>query len=168
MSRQARFMGSALPRMGLAGMLAIAALGSVPAVADDATAAPATTIDVVIDQAKVMHISRPADIVIIGNPAIADATIQDSQTLIITGHSFGTTNLIVLDSSGQAVANGILTVQPQDDQVVTVYKRASRQTFSCTPDCSPVMALGDDAAAFNNVSSQLQTQQGMSTAATAK
>ncbi len=80
----------------------------------------------VVDQAKVMRISRPADIVIIGNPAIADATIQDNQTLIITGHSFGTTNLIVLDASGQAIAEEMVTVGPQNDQVVTVYKRSSR------------------------------------------
>ena len=129
--------------------------------AEDAGAA----IEVVLNQAKVMHISRPADIVIIGNPAIADATIQDNQTLIITGHSFGTTNLIVLDSSGQPIASGMLTVKPGDDQVVTVYRRASRQTFSCTPDCSPVVAVGDTADAFNGVAAQIQQQNSISSGA---
>ena len=63
-----------------------------------------------IDHAKVMHISRPAEVVIVGNPGIADATIQDQQTLIITGRSFGSTNLIVLDASGKAIAEETLSV----------------------------------------------------------
>jgi Flp pilus assembly secretin CpaC len=131
--------------------------------ADDAGAA----IEVVLNQAKVMHISRPADIVIIGNPSIADATIQDNQTLIITGHSFGTTNLIVLDSAGQPIATGMLTVKPPNDQVVTIYKRAARQTFSCTPDCSPVVAVGDTQDVFSGVASQIQLQNSISSASAA-
>jgi len=124
-----------------------------------------TPIQVVVDQAKVMHIARPADIVIIGNPAIADATIQDNQTLIITGHSFGTTNLIVLDSAGQPIADSMITVAPQDNQVVTVYSRSARQTFSCTPDCAPVLAVGDSSSVFDSVNAQVQSQNSLSSAA---
>ena len=148
-----------IPASLLAATLALATLPEM------ARADETTNIDVVLNQAKVMHISRPADIVIIGNPAIADATIQDNQTLIITGHSYGTTNLIVLDSSGQPIASGMLTVKPGDDQVVTVYRRASRQTFSCTPDCSPVVAVGDTADAFNGVAAQIQQQNSISSGA---
>jgi Flp pilus assembly secretin CpaC len=115
-----------------------------------------------------MRISRPADVVIIGNPAIADATIQDSTTLIITGHSFGMTNMIVLDAQGQSIADEMITVSPQNDQVVTVYRRSARQTFSCTPDCSPVLAVGDTATAFDAVNSQIQTQTGLSQTAAGK
>ena len=87
-------------------------------------------ISVMIDRAKVMRIARPADTVILGNPAIADATIQDNQTLIITGSSFGSTNLIVLDADGQPIADELLTVQAPNDSVVTVYRRADRETLS--------------------------------------
>ncbi len=142
-------------------------LGAAIAGLSGAAADEAANIDVVLNQAKVMHISRPADIVIIGNPAIADATIQDNQTLIITGHSFGTTNLIVLDAAGQPIASGILTVKPGNDQVVTIYKRAQRQTFSCTPDCSPVVAVGDTADIFNGVAAQVQQQNSISSSAAA-
>ena len=123
--------------------------------------ASAEGIDVIVDQAKVMRIARPADLVIIGNPAIADATIQDNRTLIITGKSFGSTNLIVLDSAGQAIADETVTVSPQNDQVVTVYRRAERQTFSCTPDCSPVLAVGDTTQAFETVNTQIQSHGAM-------
>lgn len=130
--------------------------------------ATAEPIQVVVDRAKVMRISRPADIVIIGNPAIADATIQDAQTLIITGRSFGSTNLIVLDADGLAIADETITVGPQNEDVVTVYRRAARETFSCTPDCSPTLALGDNAASFDSVSSQIQSHGSISDAAASK
>lgn len=151
---------SLISRLTLAALAATAGLAMMPAKADPIT--------VIVDQAKVMRISRPADIVIIGNPAIADATIQDSQTLIITGHSFGMTNLIVLDAQGQSIADEQITVQPQNDQVVTVYRRASRQTFSCAPDCSPTLALGDNQAAFDSVNSQIQTSSALSSGAAGK
>ena len=149
-----------LALLALAGLAATSLMAAVPVAAEP--------IEVIVDQAKVMRVSRPADIVIIGNPAIADATIQDSQTLIITGHSFGTTNLIVLDSAGQAIADETVTVAPQNDQVVTVYRRASRQTFSCTPDCSPVLAVGDNSAAFDSVNAQITSTSALSTAAASK
>ncbi len=136
---------AALTFAGLAGIVAFAA-----------TAGATEPISVIVDRAKVLHISQPADVVIIGNPAIADATIQDSQTLIITGRSYGTTNLIVLDKKGQSIADDIVTVEPSNDQVVTVYRRASRQTLSCTPECSPVMSLGDNPNTFEAAKSQIE------------
>lgn len=127
-----------------------------------ASGAPAAeeSLRVMIDHAKVMHISKPADIVIIGNPGIADATIQDKQTLIITGRSFGSTNLIVLDTEGKAIAEQTITVEPSDDNVVTIYrtvdKRLARQTYSCTPDCAPTLSLGDEEKAFTGTSAQIK------------
>lgn len=141
----------------LAGVVTILAAGAI--------AAKAEPISVMVDRAKVMRVSRPADIVIIGNPAIADATIQDNRTLIITGRSFGTTNLIVLDAEGQAIADEIVTVGSPDDQVVTVYRRASRQTYSCTPDCSPTLAIGDNSVVFESVTEQIQAHGSLSDAA---
>jgi Flp pilus assembly secretin CpaC len=112
-------------------------------------------ITITIDRAKVMRISRPADTIIIGNPAIADATIQDNQTLVITGHSFGSTNLIVLDAAGQAIADEVLMVQSNDDAVVTVFRRSSQVTLSCTPQCAPTLTIGDSGATFESVNEQV-------------
>lgn len=112
-------------------------------------------IAIVIDRAKVMRISRPADTIIIGNPGIADATIQDNQTLIITSRSFGSTNLIVLDSEGKAIADEILMVKSSDEDVVTVFRRSSQVTLSCTPQCAPTLTIGDNGDAFNSVNLQI-------------
>lgn len=144
---------------GLVASALVIAAGVLAAPTARAADAP---ISVTIDHAKVMHISRPADVVIIGNPAIADATIQDNQTLIITGRSFGTTNLIVLDAAGQPVADQMLIVGAANSDVVTVYKRAARQTFSCTPDCSPTLTIGDNTTVFDAVNTQIESHSKMS------
>lgn len=143
----------------------IAALAFVALASLVAAASAAEPIAVTVDRAKVLHISQPADVVIIGNPAIADATIQNSQTLIITGRSFGTTNLIVLDKQGRSIADNLVTVQPADDQVVTVYRRDSRETLSCTPECAPVMALGDNTTAFDKTQAQIQAMRSVADSA---
>jgi hypothetical protein len=155
---------SRLAGAALAGALFAAGAGGAEAAGDP--------IQVTVDHAKVMHIARPADIVIIGNPGIADATIQDSQTLIITGHSFGTTNLIVLDAQGQAIADELVNVQPNEDDLVTVYKidkdkGAARETFSCNPACAPALAIGDASDWFNGVREQIQGRSGMASAGAA-
>ncbi len=137
--------------------LALVAAGGI-ASATDATpvsATSSTAIDIKMDRAKVMRVSRPAATVVVGNPAIADATIQDRQTLIITGRSFGTTNLIVLDEAGDPIADELLTVTAADDQMITIYAGSDRRSFSCAPDCQPVMKLGDTTAAFADVQKQL-------------
>ena len=109
-----------------------------------------------------MQVSRPADIVIIGNAAIADITIRDNRTLIITGRSFGTTNLIVLDKEGQTIADDIITVSAPNNQVVTVHRRSSRQSYSCTPDCAPMLVVGDNIATFDAVNSQIKAHGSLS------
>jgi len=84
--------------------------------------------------------------VIVGNPGIADVTIQDPQTLILTGRSFGKTNLIILDSIGNPIADIILSVVLQRAGFMTVYQGAARTTLSCAPNCQPTIMLGDDTA----------------------
>nr|WP_321484033.1 pilus assembly protein N-terminal domain-containing protein [uncultured Cohaesibacter sp.] len=113
-------------------------------------------IDVKIDRAKVMRVSRAASMVIIGNPAIADATIKDSQTLIITGKQFGTTNLIVLDAAGEPIADEILSVTSAMDSNVVVYKGTDRFTLHCTPNCEPVFRIGDQKEKLSELSSSIQ------------
>lgn len=153
------------PNPGAAGLRLAALLIAAVAVPAVAVAEP---IAVKVNHAKVMRVSRPADIVIIGNPAIADAIIQDARTLIITGRSYGTTNLIVLDEAGESIADEQITVGASQDNVVTVYRRASRQSYSCSPECSPMLAVGDNESAFDAVSAQIQTQGSLTDSAAAR
>jgi Flp pilus assembly secretin CpaC len=92
-------------------------------------------IEVTMNQAKIVKLSRAADTVVIGNPAIADASVQDSSTIVLTGKGFGVTNLVVLDEGGSPIIDEQVTVTRQAASSVRIYRRAEVQTMSCTPYC---------------------------------
>lgn len=111
----------------------------------------AEPIRVKANMARILRISAPAATVIIGNPGVADVTIQDPQTLVLTGKSYGQTNLIVLDSAGNPVADTMVTVVQAQPDLVTVYYGTARSTMACTPVCQPTIMLGDDVGFSNSV-----------------
>lgn len=92
-------------------------------------------IEVVMNQAKIVKLSRPADTIVVGNPAIADASVQDASTIVLTGKGFGVTNLVILDQDGSPIIDEQVTVVRQDASSVRIYRRAAVQTMSCTPYC---------------------------------
>ncbi|UVK43562.1 pilus assembly protein N-terminal domain-containing protein [Mesorhizobium sp. AR07] len=92
-------------------------------------------IEVTMNQAKIVKLSRPADTIVVGNPAIADASVQDASTVVLTGKGFGVTNLVVLDTDGSPIVDEQVTVVRQAASSVRIYRRAEIQTMSCTPYC---------------------------------
>ena len=54
---------------------------------------------VTTDRAKIIKLPDQTKTVIVGNPIIADVTIGKDGLVILTGKSFGTTNLIALDGT---------------------------------------------------------------------
>lgn len=110
-----------------AGLLA-AALFSMPAKAG-------AGIEVVMNQAKIVRLARPADTVVVGNSAIADASVQDATTIVLTGKGFGVTNLVALDQDGTPIVDEQVTVARDSASSVRIYRRADVQTLSCTPYC---------------------------------
>jgi Flp pilus assembly secretin CpaC len=92
-------------------------------------------IEVTMNQAKIVKLSRAADTIVVGNPAIADASVQDASTIVLTGKGFGVTNLVVLDQEGRPIVDEQITVVRQDASSVRIYRRAEIQTMSCTPYC---------------------------------
>jgi len=95
----------------------------------------AADIEVTMNQAKIVKLSRPADTIVVGNPAIADASVQDASTIVLTGKGFGVTNLVVLDQEGSPIVDAQVTVVRQAASSVRIYRRAEIQTMSCTPYC---------------------------------
>ncbi|TSE13282.1 hypothetical protein C1D09_004850 [Mesorhizobium intechi] len=95
----------------------------------------AADIEVTMNQAKIVKLSRPADTIVVGNPAIADASVQDASTIVLTGKGFGVTNLVVLDQEGSPIVDAQVTVVRQAASSVRIYRRAEVQTMSCTPYC---------------------------------
>jgi len=105
---------------------------------------PGEVVSVKVNMARILRISAPANTVIIGNPRVADVTIQDPQTLVLTGKSYGQTNMIVLDSQGNPIADTLIEVVQSQGDLVTVYLGSARTTLACAPICQPTIMLGDD------------------------
>ena len=104
---------------------------------------------VTYDQSQLLPLARPAAEIIVGNPAIADVTVQSGNLLVITGKSFGITNMIALDSNRQIIFEKRLQVRREEARVVNLQRGALRQTYNCTPQCNPTITVGDDAAYFD-------------------
>ena len=118
---------------------------------------------VTVDQAKVFRISRPAATIIIGNPSIVDATIQDEQTLVLTGRSFGVTNLIILDENGDAVIDQAVIVLGSETNTVRIYRGGdNRETLACAPVCESSVTIGDSPGTFEAASEQINQRNALS------
>lgn len=105
--------------------------------------------------------ARSADAVI-GNPAVADVTmLKANQLMVVTGKSFGSTNLVVLDRTGSQIGESYITVVPSTNKVV-VQRGAHRESFSCQPDCVPSINLGDDEQYLKNAIDSARTYEGAS------
>jgi|FEC22Drversion2_1045045.scaffolds.fasta_scaffold00337_45 Flp pilus assembly secretin CpaC len=129
-------------------------------VADEASAIEDSLV-VEMNRAKVIRLDQPAATVILGNPAIADALVQNRTMLVITGKSYGSTNLIVLDPAGETVEELTLNVTAVNDGSVTMQKGTTRLSFSCTPVCERTLAVGDSKDPFSELDSQIQSSLGL-------
>lgn len=127
-------------RVAACALALVLGISAVPALAEG----PGEIVSVKVNMARILRISAPANTVIIGNPRVADVTIQDPQTLVLTGKSYGQTNMIVLDSQGNPIADTLIEVVQSQGDLVTVYMGAARTTLACAPVCQPTIMLGDD------------------------
>jgi len=103
---------------------------------------------VTLDQAKVIRIPERTSTVVVGNPLIADISIQTGGLMVVTGKGYGVTNLIALDNHGNALMEHTIEVQGPSDNVLVMYRGVDRETYSCTPKCERRITLGDTPAYF--------------------
>lgn len=122
-----------------------------------------TVVTVTVDNAKVMRLPDRTQTVIVGNPIIADVALQKNGILILTGKSFGSTNLIALDANGGMLAESTISVQAPQAAVITVQRGLDRESYSCTPNCQPSIQLGDATKYYGDVSGQAESRRTMAT-----
>ena len=140
---------SRLPRLGCVLIMMLGGAGL-------AAHANERSILVELDYARVVKIPPGAQTLVIGNPLIADVTmLRNNQLMVITGKSFGTTNLIVLDASGSQVGESMITVVHPNDKLV-VYRGPHRESYACNPDCMAAVDLGDDHAYMGETIGQIK------------
>lgn len=116
---------------------------------------------VTVDRAKVFRIDDGAAAVIIGNPMIADVAMFNDNTVVVTGKSYGTTNLVILDVDNKPIVDEVITVRSSDDDVVSIYRATNRATMSCNPVCEPTLRLGDAEDTFKLSADQAEARNSM-------
>jgi hypothetical protein len=125
----------------------------------------ANAIVVMLDEARLMQLPERAANVIVGNPLIADLSIQAGGLTVVTGKSYGATNIIVTDKKGAVLLEKVVEVTGALDPTVVVYRGVDRETYSCTPDCSRRLTLGDAPDFFDKTLGQITTRNAQATAA---
>lgn len=137
-----------------------------------ATAAPQETpiesVLVLVDHAKVVRLPEKAQTVIVGNPAIADVAVQRNGVMVVTGKSFGVTNLIALDGTGTLLAESLVRVGAASDALLTVQRGMERESYSCAPICQPSAQLGDAQKYFGEVGGQASSRNAQATGGASK
>jgi len=132
-----------------------------------AEAAP-DAIAVNVDQAKLLKLPGKVSTIVVGNPLIADVTLQNGGILVVTGKGYGATNFIAMDGRGEILVDRQIQVEgPTAEELVTVYRGVDRETYSCTPVCQRRVTLGDGATYFKAVSDQASTLNSQASGASA-
>jgi Flp pilus assembly secretin CpaC len=109
----------------------------------------AESIAVVVDQAKLIKLPEKVATIVVGNPLIADVSLQPGGTIVVTGKGYGTTNVIALDRQGAVLTDRMVQVEGPTDKLVTVYRGIERESYSCTPICQRRVTLGDAPSYFD-------------------
>jgi Flp pilus assembly secretin CpaC len=124
-----------------------------------------------VDQAKLIRLPGRVATIVVGNPLIADVTLQTGGVMVVTGKGYGATNFIAMDRSGEILVDRIIQVEGPTDQLVTVYRGVERESYSCMPICQRRVTLGDGETYFKSTIDQagsLSSQASGNAAAAAK
>jgi Flp pilus assembly secretin CpaC len=124
-----------------------------------------------VDQAKLVKLSSRVATIVVGNPLIADVTLQNGGVIIVTGKGYGATNFIAMDRSGEVLVDRVIQVEGPTDQLVTIYRGVDRESYSCMPVCQRRVTLGDGENYFKSTIDQagsLSSQASGSAAAAGK
>lgn len=118
------------------------------------------SVAVVVDQARVIKLPERVATIVVGNPLIADVTLQPGGMVVVTGKGYGSTNMIALDRTGTVLADRSIQVEGPTDKLVTVFRGIDRESYSCTPVCQRRTTLGDSTTYFSDVLNQTGTLNG--------
>jgi Flp pilus assembly secretin CpaC len=132
-------------------VLAVSTLAAVPAQAVD---------DLIVkyDQSQLLRLPKPATEIIVGNPSIADVAIQSGNLLVVTGKTFGITNIIALDADRNVIQDQRVLVKRDEGKVVNLVRGTDRQSYNCTPQCNPSITIGDEQKYFEAIRNASQNK----------
>lgn len=114
----------------------------------------ADAVAVNVDQAKLVKLPARVATIVVGNPLIADVTLQTGGVVVVTGKGYGATNFIAMDRSGEVLVDRVIQVEGPTDQLITVYRGIDRESYSCMPVCQRRVTLGDSEGYFKSTMDQ--------------
>jgi Flp pilus assembly secretin CpaC len=117
-----------------------------------------------LDEARVIKLPDRATTVVVGNPLIADLSVQPGGIAVITGKSYGATNFVIMDKSGAVLTEHSVEVQGPTDKIVVVYRGINRATYSCTPECAARVTLADQTEFFTDTITRMSARNAQSLA----
>ena len=117
------------------------------------SAGAAEVINVIMDQAKIAPVPDRTATLVVGNPLIADVSVQAGGTMVLTGKGYGVTNVIALDHAGKVLSDKLVRVKGPLENVV-VYRGATRESYTCAPNCERRITLGDSPEYFETTLTQ--------------
>ena len=124
------------------------------------TGLAAADLTVALDEAKLLRLPDKIATIVIGNPMIADVSLQPWGLLVITGKGFGLTNLVALDRAGAVLMEKTIEVEGPRGDLVVLYRGIERETYSCTPNCERRITLGDSNVYFDTLIAQAGSRNG--------
>lgn len=117
---------------------ALAVLITAAAIAAPAVAlAQSAPLSVEIDRSARVQLRGAASSVIVGNPAIADVTVVDANTLYIVGKGYGVTEVIAVDGIGRPLFQNQVVVTAGTTGTVRVWRGAQATEMACASSCAP-------------------------------
>jgi hypothetical protein len=135
--------------------------------------AEAQKLRVPVDESTILNLPTTPGAIVIGNPSIADVSIQ-GQKLFVHGRTFGQTNLTILDLEGNQVASFDLLGVRRPDDTVAVFKEPLennlkglwRYTYSCVDGCESILTVGDEPKFFGISKDQTKDKNELATGST--
>ena len=148
--------------MAVSRLSAVIAAAAIFSPAIFSSAAHAEAFKVGVDQTITLSLATPADSVVVGNATVADVAVHNPTTLLVTGKSFGSTNILVLGRNGQTIYSNTIAVGGSSSDQLTIVRGGGTYTSSCIDKCRSTAVVGDAPEHFQEV---MTTVTGMASAA---
>lgn len=111
-----------------------------------------------MDQVRPYELVKPAGQIVVGNPAIADVTVQDKDRVFLFGKAPGMTNMYIFDDQGEFVDNLVIRVRATTQDMLVMHRGSERTTYTCTTNCEATVTVGDTANTFSQLNQQVNAK----------
>ncbi len=128
---------------------------------------PANAADLIVkyDQSTLLRMPRAVTEIIVGNPLIAEVTMQSTDLLIVTGKTFGITNVIALDANRNIIQDQRVLVIRDEATMVSLNRAGKRESYNCATSCNPSLVPGDEQTYFEFVGKSFEKKNKLSAGA---